>query len=138
MNGETQPTGVSRGDEIPYHSAYFGCCNRTVMTREDIAQPRFCPFCGKAIPNGDSKSPSPATPDSPLPALERAREAWNRAVEKRGNWRNKGKTLAIFAVEEFAAELTRCEAEVRERTLEEAAQLVERMGLIYMTPYYFA
>lgn len=34
---------------IPYHSAYFGCCNRTVMTRQDIAQPAFCPFCGKLL-----------------------------------------------------------------------------------------
>jgi hypothetical protein len=45
-----QPTGKPDNEnQIPYHSAYFGCCNRTVMTREDIAQPRFCCFCGKEL-----------------------------------------------------------------------------------------
>lgn len=39
----------SDGGQIPYHQVYFGCCNRTVMTRKDIAQPKYCPFCGDAI-----------------------------------------------------------------------------------------
>jgi hypothetical protein len=52
--------------QIPYHQAYFGCCSRTVMTRQDIAQPKFCPFCGKAIYDGSitedhyRKQPVPA------------------------------------------------------------------------------
>lgn len=42
-----QPTRNDKGNQIPYHQVYFGCCNRTIMTREDIAQPEFCPFCSK-------------------------------------------------------------------------------------------
>ena len=47
----SQPAAALNRDsgQIPYHQAYFGCCNRTVMTREDVAQPKFCPFCGKPV-----------------------------------------------------------------------------------------
>ena len=114
MNGETQPTGVSRGDEIPYHSAYFGCCNRTVMTREDIAQPRFCPFCGKAIANGDSQSPSPATPELPP----------NSAAEQP---QTSESPLMCYTIEQLGLMLE----SVRERTLEEAAQLVRKNCIHY-------
>ena len=47
--GEPQAANNPRNASIPYTSAYFGCCNRTVQTRADIAQPKYCPFCGKAL-----------------------------------------------------------------------------------------
>ncbi len=72
----------------------------------------------------------PVTGNAPRSALERAREVWSRAVEKRGDPRNKGKTLAIFAVEEFTAELARCEAEVRARTALEEAMTENTFGML--------
>jgi hypothetical protein len=45
---EQQPTAKPENEsQIPYHQVYFSCCNRIVMTRADIAQPGYCPFCGK-------------------------------------------------------------------------------------------
>jgi hypothetical protein len=49
-NEETQQpsTKNANDNQIPYHYAYFGCCNRTILTRADIVQPTYCPFCGRA------------------------------------------------------------------------------------------
>jgi hypothetical protein len=61
MNESSQPAANNPNDnQIPYTSAYFGCCNRTVMTRADIAQPTYCPFCGKAL----SEQPTPEQTDA--------------------------------------------------------------------------
>lgn len=52
------PTAKGGGDgATPYDQAYFGCCNRTVRTRADIAQPAYCPFCGKGLTGQPASAP---------------------------------------------------------------------------------
>lgn len=67
--------------QIPYHQAYFGCCNRTVMTREDIAQPKFCPFCGKACDKSVLLKAEPQEAVANTEGLQRLIEKWRRMAE---------------------------------------------------------
>ena len=71
-----QPTAARPENEnrIPYHQAYFGCCNRTVMTRADIQQPFYCPFCGKAL-----AADAPAQPAGELREAAQDVIAWEES-----------------------------------------------------------